>query len=178
MKTYLVYGFGMSAVGFLLQLVLFILGYHSDVEKFGQGQWIAGVAGIVIAVAAIVLGTKVKRAAGPEESGFSYGQAVGAGVMISLFAAILDVVLNYVYVTFINTGFTDIMVQSQMAKAQAKGAGPEQLEQMEKGIRFMAAPVPNAVMVIVMMMIFGTIISLIVAAFLKRPAHDQAASAQ
>jgi hypothetical protein len=178
MKTYLVYGFAMSAVGFLLQLVLFILGYHTDIAKFNQGQWIGSVAGILIGIAAITMGTKAGRAAMPEDADFSYGKAVGAGVKISLFAAILDVVLNYLYVTVINPGFTEFMVQAKLADAQAKGMDPVAIDQMEKGMRMMGNPVFSAVMIVIVVMFFGTLISLVTAAFLKRPAPGQAASAQ
>jgi hypothetical protein len=177
MKTYLIYGFGMAAAGFLLQLVLFILGYHSDLAKFDQAQWIGGLGGLVITVAALVLGTKALMAGLPEGSGFSYGQAVGTGFKICLFAGILTSVLNYVYMAYINPGFSDLVVQAQLAKAQAKGMDPSALEQMEKGVRFMSAPVPQAVVGFLMVVIFGTVISLITSIFLKRPAPDQAASA-
>jgi uncharacterized protein YybS (DUF2232 family) len=178
MKTYLLYGFGMAAAGFLLQLVLFVLGLHSDVSKFSEAQWIGGLLGLVIAIAAIVLGTQAKRELLPEGSGFSYGQAVGVGVMISLFSGILGSVLNYVYVSFINTGFTEIVVQVQLAKAQAKGMDSDQLDQLEKGVRFMTSPVPQAVVGFIFVMFFGTVLSLVTAAFLKRPAPGQPASAQ
>jgi hypothetical protein len=177
MKNYLIYGLGMAVAGFLVQLVLFILGFHSDAAKFGEGQWIGGAAGLAVSVVAIVLGTKAQRALLPESSGFSYGQAVGAGVMICLFSAILGTILNYIYVNVINPQFTDIVVQYQLAKAQAKGLDADQLAQMEKGIRFMSGPVFGTVIWFIVGMFFGTIVSLITGAFLKRPAPDQAASA-
>ena len=177
MKTYLIYGFGMAAVGFLLQLVLFILGYHSDLAKFDQAQWIGGIGGLIITIAAIVLGTKARLAGLPEGSGFTYGQAVGTGFKICIFAGLLTSVLNYVYMSYINLGFSDLVVQAQLAKAQAKGMDPSALEQMEKGVRFMAAPIPQAVVGFILVVVFGTIIALVTSIFLKRPAPDQAASA-
>lgn len=40
MKTYLTYGTAMAGSGFVLTLVLFILGFHSDPAKLGVSQWV------------------------------------------------------------------------------------------------------------------------------------------
>lgn len=170
MKTYVTYGFIMALGGLLLNLALFFFGFHSDVEKFGTAQWVGGLGGLVIAIALIVLGTKARRADVPPSEEFGYGRALGAGVMVVLFGALFGAVFNLVYMQFINPGMADLIVQAQSAKFEAKGMSGAQLEQAEKFTRMMTGPVISSCFNFFGGMIFGTIISLITSAFLKRSA--------
>jgi len=49
-------------------------------------------------------------------------------------------VTNFVYFQFINPGFTDVIIQAQLAKMEAKGMQGAQLEQAEKVVRMMMKP--------------------------------------
>lgn len=177
MKTYATYGFMMALGGLLLNLVLFFLGFHSDIEKFGTAQWIGGLCGLAIAVTLIVLGTKARRAEVQPGEPFGYGRALGAGVMVVLFGAIFGVIFNLVYMQLINPGMSDLIVQAQSAKFEAKGMSGAQLEQAEKFTRMMTGPIISSCFNFFIGMIFGTIIALITSAFLKRPALASPATA-
>ena len=170
MKTYLTYGFGMSMATLLLALILFFLGYHSEVEKVGAAQTIATVGGLVIGIVGVVLGTRARRAEIPASEPFGYGRALGAGVMIGLFSAIFGIVAILVYTQAINPDFNEIMVQAQVAKFEASGMSSDQIAGAEAMMRKMMHPALQAVMGIVLGTLYGTIIALIAAAFLKRPA--------
>ncbi len=173
MKTCLIYGFAMSLAGAVLNLTLYFLNYHSDVAKLGVAQGIGAIGGLAIGITCIVLGTKARRAELPAHEEFTYGRALGTGVMITLFAALLGIVTNYVYFAVINPGLTDIIVQSQMEKMEAKGMSGVQLEQVEKVTRMMTKPPIQAAFGFLGGMFFGTIISLVTSAFLKKPARDE-----
>jgi hypothetical protein len=173
MKTYLVYGFVMALGGALLSLVLHLLGYHSDASKLGAAQWIGLVVGLTISVTCIVLGVKARRAEISPAEEFGYGRAFGAGLMIVLFSALFGIVTNYIYFQVINPNFTDLAVQAQIEKMEARGMSGAQLEGAESMIRKMMSPAIQAVFGFVMAIFMGTIISLIVAAFVKRSASDQ-----
>lgn len=173
MKTYLVYGFAMALASALLTLALYFLGFHSDPTKFGPAQAIAGVVGVLIAVICIVLGTKARRAELPATEDFGYGSALGAGVMITLFSALFGIATTYLYFQVINPGFNDLMMQVQVEKLEAKGMSGQQLEQAENIMRKMMSPMMQSVWAFIGSVFFGTIISLITAAFLKRRASDQ-----
>lgn len=170
MKTYLTYGFAMAIAGALLTLVLYFLGFHSDPAKVQMGQWISLPAFVAITVICLVLGTKARRAEIPPTEEFGYGRALGSGVLIVLFAALFGIVTNALYFSLINPGFADVMVQAQTDKLVAKGVGSTQIEQMEKGMRFMMKPPILAVFGFLQGMFWGTLIALITSAFLKRPA--------
>jgi hypothetical protein len=173
MKTYLTFGAAMAGGGFVIVLVLYILGFHSDPAKLGSAQWIQGCLGLGVSISCIVLGTKARRAQVPPTEPFGYGRALGTGVMITLFAALVGLATTYLYGGVINPHFTDVIIQSQADKLEAQGLSAEKIEQIQKmSAPFMKLPA-QMVFGFCGGMIFGTIISLISSAFLKRPASDE-----
>src|SRR5271157_6323037 len=170
MKTCSLYGFISALAGAVLALVLYFLGFHSDPAKLSAAKWIGGLGGIAIAIACTALGVKARREEVPEAEGFGYGSALGAGMQVTLVSSILSSIFNYAYLVFINPGFTDVILQDTMDKLQAKGMSGAQLEQAEKFSRFMMGPGIQSVTALIGILFAGFIISLIVAAFLKRPA--------
>lgn len=170
MKIPLTYGAIMAIAGAVLALSLYLLGFHSDATRLGAGQAIAMVAGLAIGITCIVLAMKARRAELPPNEPFGYGRALGVGVLTALFAALFGLVTSYVYANHINPGFTDIIVQAEIAKLEAKGLPPAQIEQVEKVVRAMSGPVAQVIMGFFGGLLFGTVISLIAAAILKRPA--------
>ena len=173
MKTYLTYGSAMAGGGFVLVLILFILGFHSDPSKLSVAQWIQSCVGLGIAIACIVLGTKARRAQVPTTEDFGYGRALGTGVLITLVASLIGIVTTYLYVGVINPHFSDVIVQAQADKLEAKGLSADKIEQIQKmSAPFMKPPMQMA-FGFLGGMFFGTIISLISAAFLKRPPSEE-----
>jgi Protein of unknown function (DUF4199) len=170
MKTCSLYGFILALAGALLTLALYFLGFHSDPAKLTAAKWIGGLGGLAIGITFTVLGVRARRAEVPESEEFGYGRALGAGVLLSLVSSFLSAVFAYAYNAFINPGFTEIMLQDAMDKAQAKGVSGAQLDQVEKFTRLMMGPGAQGVTTLIFGFIFGFIISLVVAAFLKRAA--------
>ncbi len=170
MKTYLTYGLVMAIAGALLTLALFLLGFHTDPVKLQSAQWIGGGGGLVIGIVVIVLGTKARRAEVPATEGFGYGRALGTGVMIVLFGALFGIATNLLYTQIINPHMTDILMQAQIDKWEAAGMSSAKIEQAEAMMRKMMHPAIQAVFGFIGGMCFGTLISLITAAFLKREA--------
>jgi hypothetical protein len=170
MKTCSLYGFIMAVASAILLLVLYFLGYHTDPAKFGAAKWIGGVGGLAIAITVMVMGVKARRAEVPANEPFGYGKAFGAAFMISVVSTIIYTIFYYIYAAFINTGFSEMIIQDSMDKMQAKGVSGAQLDSMEKGIRFMSSPMMLGISSVIGGLIFGVILALIIAAFLKRPA--------
>lgn len=169
MKTCALYGFIIALADSLLVLALFFLGFHSDPEKLQAAKMIGGLGALAIGVTFTVLGIKARRSEVPEAEEFGYGRALGAGVQISLIASVLVSAFNYVYGAFINPGFFDIIIQDQLDKMQAKGMSGSQAEQAEKVLRFIMSPGVYSIYMLVVGFIFAVILSLIIAAFLRRP---------
>jgi ABC-type Fe3+-siderophore transport system permease subunit len=168
MKTCSLYGFISALAGALLVLALYFLGFHSDPAKLPAAKWIGGCFGLAIGIIVTALGVKARRAEIPETQPFGYGSALAAGVQISLVSSILTAIFIYLYDAFINPGFNEIILQDGLDKLQAAGISGDKLEQMEKGTRFMMRPGMHAFSTLIVAFIIGVIVSLIVAAFLKR----------
>jgi hypothetical protein len=173
MKTCALYGFISTLAGAFLVLILFFAGFHSDPAKLGAAQVIGGFGGLAIAVTCTALGVRARREETPAAEEFGYGATLGAGVLISLVGSILGAIFTYAYHAFINPGFSEILIQDALTKMEAKGVSGSQLDKIESFDRIMFSPAGMAVTALILGFIFGVIISLIVAAFLKRPAPVQ-----
>ena len=172
MKTYLTYGFAMAFVGALLNFAFYFLGYHSDPAKLQTAQTIAIWLGLAVSVVCIILGTRARRAEAPLTEEFGYGAALATGVLITLIAAFFNVVLSYLYVQIVNPSFMDTVAQMQIQKLEARGMTPTQIEQAETMMRRFMTPVAQAIFGFLGTMLFGTVISLITSAFLKRSTSE------
>jgi hypothetical protein len=176
MKTFLTYGFYTSLASALLIFALYFLGLHDSAEKLGTAQTIQTVGGLIIGVGCLVLGTKARRAEIPAAENFGYGSALGAGVMITLFAMIFGTGFNLLYTTVINPGYTEVILEAQVAKFEATGMSADAAERATAMVRKMMHPAVQSAIGFVMGLFFGTLVSLVTAAFLKRPATEEVVS--
>ncbi len=174
MKTSLTYGLLMAIAGAVLAISLYLLGFHSDAAKLGTAQILGTVGAVVIGSVCITLGMKAHRTALPASEAFGYGRALGSGVMIALFASLFGIVTTFGYAKFVNPGFSEMIVQAEVAKLEAKGLSGAQLEGAGKMIRMMTGPVAQTAGGFIGGIMFGTLISLVVAAVLKRAAAENA----
>ena len=99
----------------------------------------------------------------------TYGQSVGAGVIIYFYYAIIMAIFIYILHKFIDPGLTDKMLA--MAEEKVRASGRVQEEQMEMVMnmqkKFMS-PEVMAMATILYTMLSGTIISLIVSIFTRK----------
>jgi len=170
MKTPLIYGLYLALSGLLLNVALYFTGFHSDVDKLTSSQWIGGGIGLVLGIVFIVLGIKARRSEVPATEEFGYGRALGTGVMISVFSCVFGIVTNFLYMRVINPGFREVIIQAQANKWEAAGMSSDRIEKAEQMMRSPVGAILNAVFIIIFIMIINTLISLVAAAFLKRPA--------
>ena len=177
MKTYLTHGFYLSCASALLVFALYFLGLHDSVEKLGTASTVQTVVGLVITVVGIVLGTKARRVEIPAEEAFGYGSALGAGFMIALFATLFGAGFNLLYSTMINPGLTEVILEAQTEKFEAAGMSADAAEKATAMVRKMMHPAVQSAIGFVMGLFVGTLVSLVTAAFLKRPATDEVVSA-
>lgn len=168
MKPTLSYGLGIAIAGAVLTFALYFLGYHNDPEKFGTAQIVAGVVGFAITIVGLVLGMQAVREATPDRS-LSYGRAVGAGALITLIAGIFGAIVMFAYGKFINPEFHELIYQAQVDKMMEKGTSQSDVERAEGIMRFFTGPIWMAVAQVIFSPIIGTLLSLIIAIFVKRP---------
>jgi len=168
MKLYLTYGFLISLGGAILTMAMFALGFHTDNIAAGQKwNWL----GIAIALAGIALGMReYRREVG--QGVMSYGRGVATGLFISLWSALFSAVFSVIYFTVVNPGFSEAMVQFQMAEMERKGIPPASIDQAEGMIRAFSSAPAITIMGAVMGVIMGLVLSLILAAILKSKGQD------
>lgn len=126
----------------------------------------AGYVSILISIAGIYLGTKAYR--DQSLNGFiSYGKALGTGVLISLFSAILSIIFITVLYTVIDTELVNKVMSESQEKLLEQGM-PE--EQIEKGMEMTKKIfLPMTIIGGLIFSVFaGFVISLITSAFLKK----------
>lgn len=168
MKPPVVYGVALALASAFLTLALYFLGWHSDAAKLSQAQWIGAIGVFLLNVVCVVLGIRAERAETPAGKNFGYGRALGVGVMVSLVAGVIGIGTNWFYFETVNPGFRDLLVQAQLDKMAASGLSGDQMDKAEKGLRFFMQPLILGLVSFVNAIIWGTLISLVAAAFLKR----------
>lgn len=170
MGTKFTYALILTIVGAVFNLLLYFTGFQT--EKLAVGQHLNWI-GFGIMIVVLVLGIKAVREEAPDKS-LTYGKGVGTGVLISLFSGLMSAVYNFIHFKFVNTEFADYQMEMIRAKWEQAGMGAAQMEQAEGFTRAMLGPVAQAIMTPIMAVIAGTIISLVAAAILKRPAQPPA----
>lgn len=160
----------------LLTLALFFLGYHSDPARFDAAQRMMTIGGGVIAVGGITLGVRARRGELSPEQSFTYGRALLVGIQIGFFARLFEAIFNLGYSTVINPGFLELISEHEVAAMEAKGMSSEAIEKATGVMHIILHPGVQFIATIIVGMIFSTLISLIVAAFLKRRSQFETAS--
>jgi len=151
------YGLIDGALGFIVFLVVAITGIR-------QGWFTSGI-GIAILVVLMVLAHREFKKT--HENMMTYGQGVGSGTLLSVIASLLSSVLVYVYVSFINTGYTAAVLKMQRAAMEERGLSGAQLDQSMAMVGAMTTPVGIVVSSLIGGVIIGVIVALIVSAFTK-----------
>ncbi len=172
MNTKVFYALVWTICGAVFQLVLFFSGFQT--EKLATGKYLQWLS-LIIAAVVLWLGIKAMRDEAPGRS-LTYGKRVGAGVLISLFAGLMSAVYTWFHFRFINVNFADYSMTAVREEWAKAGMSASQMDQFEKFTRTMMSPEVQALLTPVMMVLVGTILSLILAAFLEaKPAAVEAA---
>ncbi len=169
MSTKFVYALIMTISGAVLNLLLYFTGYQT--EKLATGQYLQWV-GFVIMIVVLWLGIKAVREESSQQS-LTYGQCLGTGVLISLYSGLMSSVYSYIHFKFVNPNFADYQLELIRVKWAAAGMSDAQMEKAEGFTRMMMGPGFQAILTPFIVVIFGLIVSLIIAAFLKRNPPDE-----
>ena len=84
--------------------------------------------------------------------------------MTALTSVVIGSIVTYIYMAYVNPGFTDIIYQAQAAKMEAKGMSSAQIE----GARRFMSPGISTIFQMVFGAVFATIVALIVAIFFRK----------
>jgi len=173
MSTKFFYAVVLALATIVLQLLLYFSGFQT--EKLATGQYLQWL-GVVIMAVVLYLGIKAVRDEKPDRA-MTYGQRVGTGVLISLYAALMGAVYGFIHFTFINTGFADYTIALTREKWAARGLTQAQMEGAEAITRKMLQPGVQAILGVIFGVLIGLILSLIIAALVKEKARPATGTA-
>ena len=173
MSTKFIYALILTIASAVLNLLLYFTGFQTEKLAVGQQiQWL----GFVIMIVVLFLGIKAVREESPGKY-MGYGKGVGTGVLISLFSGLMSAVYTFIHFKFVNTEFVEYNMQLVHAKWEQAGMPAAQMEKADGITRMFMGPVAMAIMTPIMAVFIGLILSLIIAAILKRPAPEGATPA-
>jgi len=157
--------------GAILGLVLMIISLITYVfEMYEANQWLSWVS-IGILAAGIYIGTKNYR--DKVKGGYiAYSNALGYGTLIALFAGIITSAFTFIYLGYIDDGFLSYTLTAQEDQMYESGMPEDQIEMSMKYTKMFMKPAALGLMGIFMNTFLGFIISLIIAAILKKEPKD------
>ena len=149
----------------LLTIVLSVISYVTD--TYFERPWWLTVAGIAIMVGVIVYGLKAYKF---ENEGFlSVSESLKVGLAISLIAAIIGTIYNYIFMTVIEPEF--VTQSLDLAREQMVSQNPDMTqEQMDMAMGIsekMMTPMIMSAMGIIFTLFLGFITSLIAGLVMK-----------
>ena len=161
MVTTLLYGLYTAAVA----IVLLLAQYFTGLDKTSAANWF-GYLNLPFLAFFIYLAAKERKE--EEFSGrLTYGQGVGTGALIGLWAGILTAIFMWLYLSYINPGFVDMIVERQRtALLQSGKTSAADINRISDATRKFAAPISIAV-VLLSNVFFATIFSLIISIFVQ-----------
>ncbi len=168
MGTKFTYALILTVSGAVFSLLMFFLGFQT--EKIAVGQYLNWLM-FPISFAVLWLGIKAVRDERPHQA-ITYGGAVGAGTVISLLSSAMSAVYTYIHMAYINTSGADYQLALMREKWAAANIPDAQIEKMEAMTRSFMNPGFTSAMALIMGVVFGVVLSLIIAAFLKRAAPE------
>ena len=151
------YGLIQGVFAFLLFLVVTMTGLKQN--------WVSSVINIVVLVVLMILAHREFKKT--REGIMTYGQGVGSGTLLSVVASVLTCVLLFIYVNYINPGYSAAMLKIQQTGFEQQGITGAQLDQAMAITGAMLTPVGIVVTSLLSGVIVGFIVALIVSIFTR-----------
>lgn len=169
MKIQLLYGAAITLAALVVSAALSLGGFYSDASKLHSANLIGGFANFVLGVTIMVLGVVACRNASPASAPFDYGRAFGAAFFIGLYSCVFGLVATLLVFKVIAPGLHDLVMQSSIDKAVARGADPEKAENIAR----ISTSLPVVMIAgFIGGLVVDTLVALVVAIFLRREAIE------
>lgn len=151
--------------GVLGAVVAMVYSTILNVSGLGQNTWLAS-ASYIFMIVAIFLGMKEFR---EKNQGFiSYGEGLGLGSLLSAVLGVLSAAFNLFYIQFIDNSVLGQGLDRIREDMERQGKDDAQIEQALEVTQKLMSPGIMFVSVVVVTLISGFVISLIVAAILRK----------
>lgn len=146
----------------IVSIVIFLLIYFGGLMG---NSWI-GLVSAAVTVVLMVLAHKEYKESG---NGFmSYSQGLGLGTLMVTIGSIISALFSYIYIKFINTGYTQEVLDMTRMKMEDQGQSDAQIDTAMGYVEKFATPEMTLVMGLGFGILFGFIIALIVSAITKK----------
>lgn len=152
--------------GVILGIALIIYSLLMWFLDLSLEKWVSWISYLIM-IGGIILGTKSYRD-NNLNGAITYGQALGFGVLMLLFASFVSAIYSYIFFAFIDPEFVNKMLQMVEEQLLERGMPDEQIEMAIEMQRKFMKPVIMALMTIPTYTFVGLIISLITSIFLKK----------
>lgn len=154
----------LGVLGVLISVLNYALGTHLD------PHWSSSLGSGIFFIGLIVLGiNQFKKANG----GFlSWGQGVKIGVGVAIVAALISVIYNYIFISFIEPDFMNQIMEVQNQKFLDQGMSQEQIEAANAMTEKFKSPLITAAFGIIGSAIGGFIVAAIAAAIMKKSEEE------
>ncbi|GAA4316395.1 DUF4199 domain-containing protein [Nibribacter koreensis] len=152
------YGLITGFVSVIYSLILFVTGLNEN-TAFSYLGFLILVGGIYFAY---------KQFKSMNNGFMSYGQGLGIGSLLSAIVGLLGGVFTYIYIKFVDPGFMQRMQDLQITKMEEQGLSDAQIEQATEMAASFSGPGMMLIMGILSYLVIGFLISLIMAAIMKR----------
>ena len=115
--------FGLYSAGIAIAITL--IGYFTGMDKTGAVNWMSYVSWPFLI---LFLWLAIKERKQEDFGGtISYGQCVGTGALVGLWAGIVTAIFMYVYFVAINPGAIDFLLQKQQDIMQSRQMDPQKI---------------------------------------------------
>ncbi|MFH1499348.1 MAG: DUF4199 domain-containing protein [Verrucomicrobiota bacterium] len=166
MRTALVHGCLLGLSLFICLLGLHAIGLHADPSKVRVMQMVESLLSYIFLMAALLACLRRLQNADLDNP-LGYAKALGHGALLALTGGLVLGLGHWVYGTFINPGYRDILREALLTGVNLT---PEQLAIAEPDIQFITSPTGIAIGQGVPLVAFGLLMSLVVAIFFRRTA--------
>jgi len=156
------YGLFLGGIGIVSFLVMAVSGMRPD----GPGRWISTVFTFVL----IFLAHKYYKDNG--DSFMTIGQGVGIGFWAGLVSSVISSIFMYIYVKFVDSGFIDMIKETQVEEMQKRGMSEEQIDQAMKIAGMFTSAEALLVFGLIGGVVFGLGIGLIISFFTQKKNPD------
>jgi len=153
--------------GLILGIALVVFSLIIYIMGIVKPPFWVGIIQYLIIIGGIVYGTKKFR---DEDLGgeISYSKALGFGILICVFAAVVSGIYTVLLMTVIDPDFINKMMSAIEEEYVKMGMSEDQIEASMKIVSKMQSPVIMAITQVIGFAFMGTIFSLVTSAFLKK----------
>jgi hypothetical protein len=116
-------GIRFGLIGALVSILNFVVFSVAGIDPFQSNwRWLS----VPICLLIVFFAHKYYKDEG--DSYMSYGKGVGIGFWVALVSTIATAAFTYIYVSFVDPGFMDQMMEMQISQMEERGMGDEQIE--------------------------------------------------